>query len=51
MINDYFDLVINTETVVATDASSETTEIQNEADCTVLALTVDSLARLRLGST
>ena len=29
---DYLDLVINTEIVVATEASRETTEIQKEAD-------------------
>ena len=37
--------------VVAKEASNEITEIQKEADCTVLALTVDWLARFLLGST
>ena len=49
--DDYLLLVESTEMVVATEASSETTEIQKEADWTVLALTVDSLARFLLGST
>ena len=46
-----FYLKDSTEIVVAKEASKETTEIQNVADCTVLALTVDWLARFLLGST
>ena len=51
LVHDYLLLVASTEMVVATEASSETTEIQKEADWMVLALTVDSLARFLLGST
>ena len=40
-----------TDTVVAKEATKETTETQKEADSKVLALTVDSLACFLLGST
>ncbi len=37
--------------VEAKEAKRDTMEIQKEADCTVLPLTVDSLALFLLGST
>jgi len=49
--NPYQFLKDNTDIVVAKEASKETTEIQKEADSTVLALTVDWLARFLFGST